>query len=261
MLGKGVINMNRFDDERIRLILNREGERHKQKLREREPIRRQLEQGAREAIVRYEHECEQKRSQAEAQIVTTVQPWLNQLVESELLTQLCALRGQDSDEIAISDPIYYFWPKNAFEGLRERNPFEYIAKLIREEHPDDISAGLENRGNQAGIDEVWRADYLIDVDGLRISRWPTIGAGFGFAIALAEAYQISVPVDDVKAALGTIHPDVFIEFATQIEDGRAQRALEKSVLKANTPVVESGDEYRQREREARSEFLRRRSLG
>lgn len=201
-----------------------------------ERIRQQLEAIARDAVGRYEEAFEALLPQAEEKVSTVIQPWFQQLADSGTYDKLLDwVKGNEEedegDDISLSKSILYIWPNGAIRELRAgRKPFDSTASFIVKEHKDE-SVGIER--HKRGDDEVWRANFLLGYSdrhqGIYITRWPTIGAGYGFSVGRARSLEIPVDHLNVQASLRSISPEVWIGFAGQIESGQAWRFIQESL--------------------------------
>lgn len=200
-----------------------------------------------------------------------VQPWLDSLVQDGTYDQILELlRSADKSSASVSDSILYYWPDDAFQGIEHsertrEKPFQGTANYIVNNY-EDSQQGIEK--HQAGVDEVWSARFNIgggtlhgkSHNGLYISQWPVIGSGFGFAVVRSLNLRIPVDIENIAATFPSVHPEVWMGFADQIENGTALQVLQESLIPKPIRVIDAdSEEYAEsirRNHARREEYLR-----
>lgn len=218
----------------LKNFLAEEAEKVRSTNRSQEQVRQELEKRARQAIEQYKQEYEELQPLAKEKVENIVQPWFNSLVQDGTYEQLIEfLKTHDGRDLSVSDSILYYWPDKAFWGFRYsqktgQEPFQGDANYIVKNHKD-YETGMERL--QSGVDEIWSAGFHIGRRaGLYISQWPIIGEGYGFAVGRAGDLEIPVDVESIKTAIPSIHPDAWIGFANQVENGKALKVLQESLI-------------------------------
>ncbi len=205
-----------------------------------EYIRDQLEAYANTAGATYDAQCRQYDGQAKALLTTVIHPWLDNIQSSELFRHIReALAGTSWIRLNLSDPISYFWPREAFSDAftaqeYHRKPFDITAKVILDQYRrdgKDIAANIKRQGS-AYQKETWEAMVHFERIGnspenVYISRWPKEGRGWAFAMT-ARSYHLSLSEGIDMEPPADIHPLVLVEFAGQIQSGRVWDVLEAS---------------------------------
>jgi hypothetical protein len=162
------------------------------------------------------------------------------------------LKRTDKRSVSVSDSILYYWPDKAFRGFEhsemlKEKPFEGDANFIISQY-EDYQQGIEK--HQAGVDELWNARFNIgggvfhskSHKGLYISQWPIVGEGIGFAVGRSLNLRIPVDIENIAAGIPLIHPEVWIGFADQVENGKALQVLQESlILKPIRIIVPDSD--------------------
>lgn len=226
--------MTEQDRESLKNFLAEEAEKARLAKQAQEQVRQELEKRARQAIEQYKQECKELRPLAEKKVQNIVQPWFKGLVQDGTYDQLLEwLRIHDGRGLSVSDSILYYWPDKAFRGFRYseemgQKPFQGDANYIVKNNTD-YQAGIERL--QSGVDEVWSAGFHIGRrTGLYISQWPIIGGGYGLAVGRARDLEIPVDVENIRVTIPSIHPDVWIGFANQVENRTPLRVLQESLI-------------------------------
>jgi len=247
------------DRESLRKFLAEEAEKYQRLSQSQEAVRQELEKRARQAIEKYQQEFEELTLLAKEKVGEIIQPWFDDLVQDGTYDQLLKWQKAHNDRtISVSDSILYYWPDGAFRGFEyseelEEKPFEGDAEFIVEEY-ENHQQGIEK--HQSGVDEVWSARFNIGWGGgLYISQSPSLGGGYGFT-----AIEIPLDVKNISAKIPSIHPEVWIGFADQVESGKDQGILQESLIPKPTRVLRVGSaehaELERRSHARREEYLR-----
>jgi len=265
--------MTEQNRESLKKFLAEEAEKQNRLKQPKEQVRQELENRARQAVEKYQQELEELTPLAKEKIGNIVQPWFNGLVQDGTYDQLLEwLRSHDGKDISVSDSILYYWPDKAFRGFEyserlKEKPFEGDASFIVKRY-EDCQQGIEK--HQAGVDEVWSAKFKIgggvfngkSHTGLYISQWPVVGGSMAFAIDRALSLRIPVNIGNVATSIPSIHPEVWIGFADQIENGTALQLLQESLIPKLIRIVDVDSaehaELERRSHARREEYLKAR---
>ena len=267
--------MTEQNRESLKKFLAEEAEKQNRLKQPKEQVRQELENRARQAVEKYQQELEELTPLAKEKIGNIVQPWFNGLVQDGTYDQLLEwLRSHDGRDISVSDSILYYWPDKAFQGFEyserlKEKPFEGNASFIVGRY-EDYQQGIEK--HQAGVDEVWSARFNIgggvfhgkSHKGLYISQWPILGGGLGFAVNRSLNLRIPVDIENITAGIPLIHPEVWIGFADQVENGTALQVLQESLIPKPIRVLDVDSdvdmaehaEFERRSHTRREEYLR-----
>ena len=263
---KEVKKMTEQDRRQLQNFLAEEAEKQSRLKQSQEQVRQELENRARQAIEKYKQELEELTPIAKEKVTTIIQPWFDELVRDGTYDQLLEWqKAHDARDILVSDSILYYWPDKALRGFRQsegdgKKPFEFAAEYVVENYKDH-QEGIEK--HQDGVDEVWSARFHIAPVGSYIAQWPMVGGGYNFAVSRSRDLEIAMDVKNIGARIPYIHPDVWLGFADQIENGKAMNVLKESLLTKPIRVVEYGSTERKnnaREHETRrAEYLKART--
>ena len=260
--------MTEQNRQSLQKFLAQEAEKYDRLSQSQEEVRLELERRAREAIEKYQQEFEQLTPLAKERVENVIKPWFDSLAQDGTYNQLLEhlLKNNEIRSVSVSDSILYYWPDKAFKGFYEdqrdrKKPFDWVAKYVVENYKD-LQTGIEK--HQDGVDEVWSAGFHIAKrGGLYISQWPIIGGGYGFAVGRARQLEIQVNPKNISASIPSIHPEVWIGFADQIENGTALEVLQESLIPKPIRTIESGstewEAIRRAEDASRKAYLERRS--
>ncbi len=259
--------MNERDLKNIKQELDKQANNTSQLAIKQEEIRWRLVEMANLEIQRYEKQFEELLPQAKSAIGETIQPWFDKLHESGIYNSIKEWVAVDKSRLSgnlihLTDDILYLWPKRSQAELssESKKPYNSSAKFILDYQKEDIETQLSKLADR---NEVWEANFHIgdarlsgNYDDLYISRWPTIGAGWAFAIS-ADKYHIPVSPNNIIDSVEKISPEVWIGFAQQIKKGKTKRYLNDSLKpKEISTKVEDGNVYRSRHAASRDRYLK-----
>lgn len=233
--------MSELDRKSLEAFVTGETQRQQPRKNQQEEIRQQLLTHAQATIDRYQAEYAEALPKASEQLETVITPWWSDFQTSDIYREIVdILRHKVSFVLDINDPITYFWPRWALKELHEarelkESPFRYAAESVLEDHErqgKSIEDGIKGKAERYN-NELWIANFHFSGLGdshhrLYISRWPEAGAGFAFAMT-ASGYHINVEPPEPEGVNTKINPNVFIQFANQIQSDRVWQVLQQSV--------------------------------
>ena len=192
---------------------------------------------ARQKLANYEKSCEEQAPVLQERYKTTIIPWWSAMLNSGLYEQLGNLEQRTGKGVPLNNQIEYYWPDGLYEEFEDTRghkgrPFAFWAEDLRRKVTPRKTLDEVVKETTGGFwHSHWHANIYLTFErprGIYVSQWPTGGGGCGFH---AEKYKRVIPLGRAEISIGTLNPEVLLQFANQIESGLVTGKIESRLTR------------------------------
>jgi len=202
-----------------------------------ELVRRDIDAQVKVQIAKHKESLEQARLVGQEKLIEVILPWWEKdILKSGLLVKLLELKRKSKViNLALSNQIFFINPVRLRREMEYNNPFYHTAYSIVTEpkywSKFSIEDEIKDRVLKKYSEEWWARFYLTrqhsGETGLRLRiepKYQPTGCG-----SQHIEQNILIIFDGQSIKLPAVNPNVIVEFASQITDGKVWERLERSI--------------------------------